>query len=78
MICLIPHSTHALKPLDVSVFKPLKTAWKAIVSEYYLTNNFDNISKSVFPSLLTKIYEKALQPQHADAGFVKNWLISVK
>ena len=73
MIRLIPHSTHALQPLDVNVYKPLKTAenWKAIVSAYYLTNYFDNISKSVFPSLLTKIYEKALQPQHANAGFVK-------
>jgi hypothetical protein len=74
LICLIPHSTHALQAFDVSVFKPLKTAWKAIVSEYYLTNNFDTISKPVFPSLLKKIYEKALQPQHATGGFVKTGL----
>jgi hypothetical protein len=67
LISLIPHSTHALQPLDVSVFKPLKTAWKAIVSEYYLTNNFDNISKPVFPSLLKKFMKKLfnlnMQPQ---------------
>jgi hypothetical protein len=63
-----------LQPLDFNVLKPLKSVWKAIVSEYYLNNNFDNISKSVFPSLLKKIYEKALQPQHAAAGFVKTGL----
>lgn len=71
LICLIPHTTHVLQPLDVSVFKPVKSAWKSIIHEYYLNSGFDNITKAAFPSLLKKLSEKALQPQHATAGFSK-------
>ena len=28
MICLPPHASHALQPLDVAVFKPLKDKWR--------------------------------------------------
>jgi hypothetical protein len=27
IICLPPHTTHALQPLDVAVFKPAKATW---------------------------------------------------
>ena len=74
MICLIPHSTHALQPLDVSVFKSAKVAWRQIVSEYYSTSGFKLIDKATFPILLKKIYETAFLPQHAVAGFYKSGL----
>ncbi len=43
-ICLIPHTTHVLQSLDVSVFKPVKSGWKSIIHEYYLNSGFDNIT----------------------------------
>eukprot|EP00794_Sanderia_malayensis_P019805 gene19805-21745_t len=35
IICLPPHSSHTLQPLDVAVFKPLKEHWKDIIQQYY-------------------------------------------
>ena len=52
VICLPPHSTHTLQPLDVSVFKPLKTAWKGVLKNYFLKNNFSDIDKEKFVELL--------------------------
>ncbi len=54
IICLPPHSTHLLQPLDVAVFKTVKTAWRSIVQRFYEKNNFDQISKESFPALLKK------------------------
>ena len=33
ILCLPPHTSHALQPLDVGVFAPLKKAWKAILKK---------------------------------------------
>ncbi len=33
IVCLPAHATHILQPLDVSVFSPVKTAWRKIISE---------------------------------------------
>lgn len=47
IVCLPPHSTHILQPLDVAVFKPMKTEWRKIVEEHNgLT--FENINKEVY------------------------------
>ena len=31
IIALLPHTSHALQPLDVGLFKPLKTQWRKIL-----------------------------------------------
>jgi len=33
IVCLPPHATHILQPLDVAVFSPVKTAWRKVISE---------------------------------------------
>jgi DDE superfamily endonuclease len=30
LVCLPPHTTHALQPCDVGVFSPLSRAWKEV------------------------------------------------
>jgi hypothetical protein len=60
------------------VFKPVKSAWKSIKHEYYLNSGFDNITKAAFPSLMKKLSEKALQPQHGTAGFSKCGIFPLK
>ena len=69
MICLPPHSTHILQPLDVAVFAPMKAAWHLIL-EKHNSKSFD-ITKVLFPVLLKKLVEnnKAFQRRHAVAGF---------
>ena len=32
--CLLPNATHILKSCDVSIFKPLKEAWKKDILKY--------------------------------------------
>ena len=50
-ILLPPNSTHLLQPLDVSFFKPLKNAWRTVLSDWKKFTK-GPISKDAFPSLL--------------------------
>lgn len=51
-VCLVPHSTHICQPLDVAFFKPLKVAWRAVLTDYKLKYKTSGLPKDVFPSLL--------------------------
>lgn len=70
ILCLPPHATHILQPLDVSVFKPAKTVWRKIVSEQ-VKSKINNISKEIFPSLLKQLVQSkvAFKRQHVISGF---------
>lgn len=70
ILCLPPHATHILQPLDVSVFKPAKTVWRKLVSEQ-IRAKVSNISKEIFPSLLKSLVESnnAFKRQHVISGF---------
>jgi len=54
LIALYPNSTHILQPMDVSVFRPVKMAWKNIVNEYRVENNYEALRKEDFGSLIKK------------------------
>lgn len=75
IVCLPPHSTHILQPLDVAVFKPVKSAWRKIVHEHNKgdesAEKFRNIDKGEFTRLLKKLIQsgKAFLRSHAVAGF---------
>ena len=78
IICLPPHSTHILQPLDIAVFKPAKSAWRKILDDHNgLT--FETITKEIFPSLLRKLVESnlAFLRRHAVAGFESIGVYSV-
>lgn len=34
LFCLLPNATHVLQPCDVSIFRPLKTAWKKLIRNF--------------------------------------------
>ena len=34
MFMLVPHTTHAMQPLDTAVYGPLKTHWQDVCHEY--------------------------------------------
>ena len=44
-LCLPPHSTHLLQPLDVSIFGPLKQNYKKLLAEKtrFITYNIDKV-----------------------------------
>ncbi len=69
IICLPPHSTHALQPLDVAVVSPAKRAWATILNKYYRESHAKGVNKFVFPSLFNKLYDVAFTRAHAISGF---------
>jgi hypothetical protein len=71
LICLPPHSSHILQPLDVGVFGPVKSEWRRILSEYYLKTKFQNVDITKFPALFSQLFEKAFSRKNAIAGFEK-------
>ena len=67
--CLIPNSTHLLQPLDVAVFRPVKTAWKRILETWRKDSRTrGSIPKGHFPGLLSRLYSH-LKPENLVAGF---------
>lgn len=57
LFCLPAHTSHALQPLDVGVFKGVKNAWRNVLKTYYQDSGCKNVDKVVFPSLLRKLEE---------------------
>lgn len=68
LICLPAHSSHVLQPLDVCVYKPVKTKWKELLNDYYSSGN-NIVSKEDFPQLLEKVRSQVLSRTVAVSGF---------
>ncbi|KAG5871795.1 hypothetical protein JTB14_023478 [Gonioctena quinquepunctata] len=64
-ILLPPNSTHLTQHLDVSVFRPIKTAWRQILQRWK-KNNRGVVRKDVFPRLLNQALN------HVEASGEKN------
>ena len=70
LVKLPPNSTHLLQVLDVSVFKPAKTNWTKIVKSWFRQTRFQTVSKSVFPTLLNKLFDTLVEkPDYLINGF---------
>lgn len=68
IICLPPNTSHALQPLDVGLFRPLKMEWVKIVNEWARESRMQTIDKAVFPTLLRKLFSQ-LKPEWVVGGF---------
>lgn len=69
LICLPPNSTHLTQPLDVAFFRPLKIAWRKVLSDWKDSEEGvrnTNIQKQYFPQLLSKLME--LITPHAETN----------
>ena len=61
-VCLPPHSTDKLQPLDVGVFGPVKKAWRRILDEFKARHpRQSGIQKSDFPRLLAQLWDEVDQ-----------------
>ena len=49
LVCLPPHTTHLLQPLDVGVYGPVKKTWKTIIKQHNLETQAERIVKEDFP-----------------------------
>jgi len=72
---LPPNSTHLTQPLDVAYFRPMKVAWRKILTQWKESKGrkLPSIPKDEFPRLLsllmTKLKEKSAE--NLIAGFRK-------
>jgi hypothetical protein len=59
---LPPNATHLCQPLDVSFFRPLKTAWRKLLEDWKKREGrkLPSLPKDVFPRLLNKLHEEIL------------------
>lgn len=71
LICFPPHCTHIMQPLDVSVFGPIKDAWRKLLKEFQLKTCAATLTKEDFPSLICKLWEVSFLPSHLKSGFLK-------
>ena len=68
ILCLPPNTSHALQPLDVGLFRPLKMEWVKVVNEWARESRMRTIDKAVFPTLLSKLFSR-LKPEWIVGGF---------
>lgn len=71
MLCLPPHTTHRLQPLDVSFFKPLSVFYNQAGDTWLRKNPDCNITQGRVAEILGESYGKAATVQNAINGFAK-------
>lgn len=73
---LPPNSTHLTQPLDVSVFRPIKRAWREILGDWK-KHNKGVVRKDVFPRLLNQAIKKLdmTNKQNIISGFEATGLV---
>ena len=72
IICLPPHTSHALQALDVGVFKGMKAAWRIILFNFYHETRMIGLSKGSFPTLLKKLWRQKNLPASLLASEVQD------
>lgn len=78
-VLLPPNSTHLLQPLDVAFFRPLKIAWRGVLSDWKKCTD-STLNKDAFPSLLKSTLEKIKMRQSSNiqSGFKATGLYPYK
>jgi len=71
VVCLPSHTTHALQPLDVSLFGPLKEAFTKLATNMGLVRGEHVLGKKYFSSILKFANPKAATVENIKKGF---WL----
>jgi hypothetical protein len=69
ILCLPPHTTHLLQPLDRSVFGPFNAAYNAACSEFLSQSPYHIVNKFTFPGLFNKAWEAGVTEGNIKNGF---------
>jgi hypothetical protein len=67
-ICLLPHSTHLLQPLDLVIFSVLKRLYSAKVDEY-ASNGITGINKEYFLKIIGEIQPQVYTTELINSAF---------
>ncbi|XP_072400688.1 uncharacterized protein [Diabrotica undecimpunctata] len=71
---LPPHTSHVLQPLDLCVFKSLKTRWDAKLVEWQRRNVGAAVTKSMFSKMIGEIWQET-RPEILVSGFIKAGIV---
>ncbi|KAG5873792.1 hypothetical protein JTB14_024108 [Gonioctena quinquepunctata] len=69
LIALCPNSTHITQPMDVAVFRTLKSAWRNAVQQWKIDNNGCQVKKEDFAPILEKAILTSVTPEVLANGF---------
>uniref|UniRef100_A0A1B0DMQ7 DDE-1 domain-containing protein n=1 Tax=Phlebotomus papatasi TaxID=29031 RepID=A0A1B0DMQ7_PHLPP len=69
LVALYPNSTHILQPLDVAVFKPIKSRWKALKRQWRIDHNGEEVTKFNLPSILNMVIQENQMSSNVISGF---------
>ena len=69
LLFLPPHTSHVLQPLDLSVFSPLKSAYRKELSNLSLLTDSTPVGKRNFLICYQKAREESLIPRNIRAGW---------
>jgi len=69
LITLPSHTSHVLQPLDVTCFKPFKTAFRAYKGVWIFVNKAKGVSKENLAHWVSLALKKTLSPQNICEGF---------
>ncbi len=69
ILCLPPHTTHALQPCDVGVFSPLASRWAAEVEKAF--DSGEGVSRQTFLKVYHRARDQAITPQIIQAAWRK-------
>ena len=72
LLCLPSHTTHLLQPLDVGVFKSLKSNYSKECRRYLAANPGRVITTEVIASILGKAWPASFTPVNIMSGFKKS------
>lgn len=66
----LPNATHLQQPMDVVIFKPLKTKWAAAINNYKITNrNAERMPKQDFCRILDQCFTESVTPELMKKSF---------
>lgn len=69
IISLSSHISHALQPLDVSYFKPFKSAFRQIKDFWTLLNKRKNVKKTTICEWISQASERSFTPNNIKSCF---------
>lgn len=75
IICLPPHSTHKLQPLDVSFMGPFKHYYSLEIENWLKNNEYRSVTAYQVGELMGRAYMKASTIENAVNGFRKTGII---
>ena len=69
VITFPPHCSHRLQPLDVSVYGPVKNAYKTALNDWMVSNVGSRPTIYKLPAIFKTAFEKAMTIQNITSGF---------